>query len=88
MPRRPPARPERAASLATAVLLVVLTHGMASWSAAQDPPAGPPLRPLVLDTQARQRIRVVPLATGLEHPWSLAFLPDGRSMLVTERLRR
>ena len=28
--------------------------------------------------------RIVTLAEGLEHPWSLAFLPDGRA-LITER---
>ena len=34
-----------------------------------------------------QKIRVVVVAKGLSHPWSLAFLPDG-NMLITERVGR
>jgi aldose sugar dehydrogenase len=32
----------------------------------------------------KHSFRLVTLVNGLEHPWSMAFLPDGR-MLVTER---
>jgi glucose/arabinose dehydrogenase len=40
----------------------------------------------VVDT-VEGKIRVAIVARGLSHPWSLAFLPDGR-MLVTERAGR
>jgi glucose/arabinose dehydrogenase len=39
--------------------------------------------PAVIRTE-EHALRVVIVAQGLEHPWGLAFLPDGR-MLVTER---
>ena len=39
--------------------------------------------PQILDVHGG-KIRVVPVATGLYHPWSLAF-PDARTILVTER---
>ena len=44
-----------------------------------------PDQPVVYDTAEGQRIRVVVHASGLSHPWSLAFLPRWRTMLVTER---
>jgi len=51
--------------------------------------AGRPLPklPMEFDTAEGQRIRVSAVTTGLEYPFSMAFLPDG-TMLVTERAGR
>ena len=73
-----------------AVGLTIFLH---SWPAAaqgrgQGPGRGNPTAPVVLDANGPQPIRVVPMAGGLVNPWSLAFLPDGRTMLVTERAGR
>src|SRR4051812_31250860 len=37
----------------------------------------------ILDTDTK-KIRVIPIAQGLDSPWSMAFLPGG-DILVTER---
>ena len=73
----------RTAGLATLVLLAAIA------APAQDQPLGVPVPalgagPYVFDTAEQHKIRVVVVTKALEHPWSLAFLPDG-SMLVTER---
>ncbi|MBV4458261.1 PQQ-dependent sugar dehydrogenase [Pseudomonas sp. COR58] len=40
----------------------------------------------VKELQSEQgTLQVTTIAQGLEHPWALAFLPDGHGMLVTER---
>jgi len=69
---------------AVAVLMCVL---VVPNRAAQGPPAGG-AEARVFDTNTKQRIRVVTVASGLVHPWSIAFLPDGRTMLVAERAGR
>ena len=57
-----------------------------SWTTAshgQQSPARPAAVEQVVDVPGGQ-VRVVTVAAGLFHPWSLAFLPDGR-LLVAER---
>jgi glucose/arabinose dehydrogenase len=63
--------------------LVVLLHP--SRSPAQAPGSTPPQTsaPQILDAKDG-KIRVVPVATGLFHPWSLAFA-DSHTLLVAER---
>ncbi|HSM06084.1 MAG TPA: PQQ-dependent sugar dehydrogenase [Longimicrobiales bacterium] len=58
-----------------------------------DPPIGPPPPdfPTIPASGAPvftgDGVQVVPIASGLEHPWGLAFLPTGE-LLVTERAGR
>ena len=72
----------------TGLLAAVLTLLLVAVGIAQQP-IGVPVAPLgngpfVFDTAEQHKIRVSVVTKGLEHPWSLVFLPDG-SMLVTER---
>jgi glucose/arabinose dehydrogenase len=61
-----------------------LTIGLLLHASASRAQQAPTLNsPQVLDAKDG-KIRVVPVATGLFHPWSLAFA-DARTLLVTER---
>jgi glucose/arabinose dehydrogenase len=59
-------------------VLLSLAYLLPNAACTQSPP-----QPQTFESQ-RHRFRVVTLTDDLEHPWGLAFLPDGR-MLVTER---
>src|SRR5687767_5252167 len=69
----------------TVGLMAALVMVCAVPNRAQQTAAPAQVGPVVFNAGAKQRIRVVEVAGGLFHPWSFAFLPDGRTMLVAER---
>ena len=75
-------------ALAGALLLVAPAGAAPQQDREEEPPGLPavplPDEPLVLNTHAIAEVRVVVVARGLAHPWSMAFLPDG-GILITER---
>ncbi len=64
------------------VLLVALLGGRMSAQNAAPGKANPQA-----PSAQEPKLRAVPVASGLDHPWALGFLPQGR-MLVTERTGR
>jgi len=69
-----------AAALVTSSPVILAQRGQGPAPAV--PPALQP--PAEFATQTGQRIRVSAVATGLVHPWSIAF-PDDKTILVTEQ---
>ena len=68
-------------------LTFALAFGAGSTSAQTRggvPALPPPDGPVVINTDVVPRVRVVPIASGLSHPWGMAFRRNG-DILVTER---
>jgi glucose/arabinose dehydrogenase len=71
------------------VAALLIASSPAIFSQGGPPAAGAPALqpPAEFGTRTGQRIRVSAVATGLLHPWSIAF-PDAKTMLVTEQSGR
>ncbi len=67
--------------LAAAAVVALAAAGGAGLAVAQATKASP------VETSEKQAFSIETVAEGLERPWGLAFLPDGR-MLVTEKAGR
>lgn len=63
---------------------VILAAALAVSATAAFTMAAPPAVAQQVERSQQADFRVETVAAGLEHPWGLAFLPDG-AMLVTER---
>jgi glucose/arabinose dehydrogenase len=71
-------------ALCRAAVLVVFACAFAGVVQAQPGPRlGGPTGPVELQSGGVS-YRVVPVAEGLRSPWSIGFLPDGRTILVSE----
>ena len=71
-------------ALTFALALSALSGGSASAQRRGGVPAlPPPDRPVVINTDVVPLVRVVPIASGLSHPWGMAFRSNG-DILVTE----
>src|SRR5687767_11707916 len=69
----------------TSIVTVILFVSAATAVAQRGQPTPPaPALPAELGTQSGQRIKVTEVASGLVHPWSVAFV-DAKTMLVTEQ---
>jgi len=67
-------------------ILAAMVAAAAMADAPSPPLRAPPPRPAPAEVLTTG-YRVTEIARGLNHPWSMAFLPDG-TMLVTERVGR
>jgi glucose/arabinose dehydrogenase len=66
----------------TAFASVLVVQNSNAQVGASAPP--PPSEPIILGTAEIPQIRIVPIATGLHHPWGMAFRDNG-DILITER---